>query len=175
MAQYPPHRRPNLFFIDDGVHSSTNSFHSWFSTNFSHWLIHSVSLLDCGSTNGGLGSTMLFMPFSIKNLKSKVGIVQRKLLWKSSWKRFLILSKESLSSIACSSQKSLTICSTHYDKLVLPPFHEHVHQLLMLHLAHEHICNNFWSACWMLSRNFSWVSMKIFACTCIRIILFCQS
>ena len=97
-------------------------FHYWFLTNLSHHLICSLSLLDRGSTSGSLGSTMWAMPLSIKNLKSKVGIVKRNILWKLSWKRFLILSKKSLSSIVCSSQKSSTICLTHYDKLVLPSF-----------------------------------------------------
>ena len=45
--------------------------------NFSDHLIRSLSLLDHGSTSGGRGSIMWATPLSIKNLKSKVGIVQR--------------------------------------------------------------------------------------------------
>lgn len=57
-----------------------NYFHSLFLMNFSHHFIHSLSLLDRVSSSGGKGSTMRDAPLSIKNLKSKVGIVQRKLL-----------------------------------------------------------------------------------------------
>ena len=117
-----PHRWPNLFLVDDGDHFLMNCFDSWFLMNFSHLFIHSQSLLDHVSTSGGWGSTMWATPLLIRNLNSKVAMVQRKILGSSLWKLILMLSKEALLSIACSSQNLSTIWSAHSYKLVLPPF-----------------------------------------------------
>lgn len=127
-----------------------NCFHSWFSMIFSHRLICSLSLLNRASTSGGLGSTMWVMPLSIRNLKRKVSIMQRKLSWKSLWKQFLILSKEALSPITYSSQKSSTICSSHFDKIVLPPF--------------QSMCINCWCYIWLMN-NFAIIFELLVECS----------
>ena len=118
----PPHHQPDLLSINNGVHHSMNFFQCCSSTNCFHWLTLFLSVSDLGLTSRCLGLTIWATPLSIKNLNSRVGIVQRKISWNSSWKRYFMLSYNVLSSIACSSQKLSIMFSTHSDKFVLPPF-----------------------------------------------------
>lgn len=78
----------------------------------SQFLFFSQEILRCGSISRGHGLKMWETPLLIRNLNSKVGIVQRKFSCRWSWKWFLMLLKDVLCSIVCSSQKSSTIFLT---------------------------------------------------------------
>ena len=133
----PPHHRPDLLFVDDGVHHSTNCFHYCSSTNCFHRLTHFLSMSDLGSTSGGLGSIIWDTPLSIKNLNNRVRIVQRKLSWKSFRKWSFMLSYNVLLSIACSLQNLSIIFLNHSNRFVLPPF--------------QSVCINCRFFCWFMN------------------------
>ena len=125
MDNIPPNRWPDLFLVDDGgftrAHFLIYFFHSWFLIKFSKFLILSWPMLKHGYISSGCSSTIWSTPLSIRNLNNKVGMVQRKLSCKSSWKRFLTWLEEVISSISCSLQNSSTIFLSHSDRLVWPP------------------------------------------------------